>query len=261
MVILVLSESMDKSAKICSKLEEQHHVCAAVQDIPELIEVLDDNKKSRIDLLICSYYAFSTVTYNPYESMVGLLKDKKIPFIFYNDPLLPPINRSAYWENSILKYHPFSTSIELSEIYRQLFMWLNINPSMQALLFGGADKKEEDDVESEEKLISLAKEIGIQDSRLELLIFFWKNRNKSMSVSDICISLWNRNDDACVQKLYTYVSNLRQSFYNCFQYRMQIIRTGKNKYMFSAAKRKLIDKDFSVRDFLKLPVQYKVDFK
>ena len=192
--------------------------------------------------------------------MVELLKGKKIPFVFYDDPLLPEINRSAYWENSILKYHPVSSSIELSEIYRPLFMWLNINPSMQTLLFGNADGTEKPDLESEEELTDLARKIGIQDSRLELLIFFWQNRNKSMSVADICMSLWNKNDDACVQKLYTYVSNLRQSFYNCFTFRMQIIRTGKNKYMFSAEKRELMDKNFNVRDFLNLPVQYKIDF-
>ena len=35
MVVLVLSQSMERSLKICSKLEEQLHVCAPVQDIPD----------------------------------------------------------------------------------------------------------------------------------------------------------------------------------------------------------------------------------
>ena len=260
MVILVLAQSMEKSIKICSKFEEQQHICAPIQDVQNLMELLENNRESKIDLLFCDYFVFSSNTFNPYDAMRDLLQGKRIPFIFYNDPLLPTVKQSLFWENSIIKYYPFSSSLDISGIYRPFFMWMSINSSMQDLLFDESEKAGKTLMNDEDELFSVAKELRITNSRLALLLFFWKNQNSVLYSDDICRAVWNKDDDSTLQKLYTYVSNLRRAFFNCIKYNMQIIRSGKNKYIFSAEKRKLIGTGFNVRDFLNLPVKYKIDF-
>ena len=258
MVVLVLSQSMERSLKICSKLEEQLHVCAPVQDIPHLMEILENNRESTIDLLLCDYYVFSPNSFNPYDSMRDLLKDSKVPFIFFNDPMLSQNEKSSFWEKSLSIYYPYTSSLNIQGLYRPFFMWLTINPFVERLLLEGTEIDAKP--ESEMELESLAREIGIPDSRLKLLMYFWKNQNKALCIADICRTVWNKEDDSCIQQLYTYISNLRQAFCSCIKYDMQIVRTGKNKYIFGARKRKFIDDDFCVRDFLDLPVKYKVEF-
>ncbi|MBO4321179.1 MAG: hypothetical protein J5857_12000, partial [Treponema sp.] len=188
---------MEKSLRICSRLEEQQHICAPVQDIPNLLEILENNIGSGIDLLICNYFVFSSATYNPYETMKELLHNVKIPFIFFNDPLLPAANKSMYWENSIRKYYPFSSSLDLTGIYRSFFMWLTINSSMEKLLNENVDNGLKNNmIVNEDELVSCAMELEIPNSRLELLRYFWKNQGKTLYSSDICKSIWNKDDDS-----------------------------------------------------------------
>ena len=260
MVILVLAQSMENSLKMCSKFEEQMHVCAPIQDIQNLMEFLDANRESKIDLLFCDYYAFSSNTFNPYVSMRELLRDKTIPFVFYNDPLLPSVGKWNFRENSILNYYAYSSSLDITGPYRAFFMWVSIDSGMQWLLHDEPEKKEVSLMKDEDELLTLSNEIGITNSRLALLKYFWKNQNVALCSDGICKSVWNKNDDSTLQKLYTYISNLRQAFYNCIKFKMQIIRSGKNRYIFSAQRRNLAGTDFNVRDFMNLPLQYKIEF-
>ncbi len=258
MVILVLSQSMEHSIRICSKLEEELHICAPVEDVSKLSEILENKGQSGIDLLICDYFVFASSTHNPYQSMKEFLKGERLPFIFYNDPLLPETEKYSYWEEAVLNYCPYSSSLDLAGVYRPFFMWMNINSSMEKLFaeeaLGGKDLNGGPD------LFMMAREMGLPDSRLTLLKYFVENQGRSLLFADICREVWNREDESVLQMLYTYVSNLRQAFHNCMEYDMKIIRSEKNRYIFSMDKRKLLPDGFSVREFLALPVRYGIKF-
>ncbi|MBO7639689.1 MAG: helix-turn-helix domain-containing protein [Treponema sp.] len=260
MVILVLSQSMEHSLRICSRLEEELHICAPVEDVSKLSEILENKGQSSIDLLICDYFVFASSSHNPYESMREFLKREKLPFIFYNDPLLPETEKYSYWEDSILKYCPYSSTLDLAGVYRPFFMWMNINAGMEKLFREETDGKKKDLKDAGHDLFMMAREMGVSDSRLRLLQYFIGNQGRSLLFADICRDVWKREDESALQMLYTYVSNLRQAFHNCMEYDMKIIRSGKNKYIFSMDKRKLLPDGFNVREFLALPAGYKINF-
>lgn len=236
MTIYFLTKQKEVCSRIAESLTEAGHASVIFTEPDTFFASVKMKKGSKIDLLAIDYRMFDHDIFNPYHMLNT--NECTIPLIYYNDPIPEPEERAVYWK---VKNHSrlgmkFTEAksdalFPLLQLIQNITNDSNVNPYISII-----NKPKEYHEEQNDSLFDIEafkREIHLPDSRLKLLHYLYENRNRSLSIENICSFLWNSCTAQKVHTLYSYIHELRAAFRNYKKQEVRISREGNHSYMLS----------------------------
>ncbi len=245
MVVYFLTKQPELCHLIAEQLKKSFHVCNVFTDSEELYGAVKSNGSERIDLIALDYSLFEHDVFNPFEI---LIHDEKsiIPVIYYNDPFPASNEMAAYWKvKNRSCYKEKIPEEKLNQIYpllkqiQNIVNSDNINPYISVICRPKVLLKEEKIItEGQFSPEQYRIQKNIPQSRFDLFMLFYKNKDIPLTAAWICEQLWGSFSVKKQNALYTYIHDLRVVFSTDESRLFSIDREDNCSYVFRSIRKK-----------------------
>lgn len=220
---------------IMSRLELKGWTCFIQNDWIGLYRSLQETE-CKIDMIICDFTLIGSCYFNLFESILEL--GKKIPVIYYNDPVPSDDERIAHWisQNELCyssKFPAYCVNVitELNKIICDKTVKRHIS-LLQPAVPVGFDLKKNGNSEKEIDLLSFRFRNNLTPVLFKLFEYMYKNRFRDLSLKELNRVLRKKNHFFLKPKnfAYAYISRLREKIKNDLIVKTKIIRSSPGYY-------------------------------
>lgn len=222
MDIVVLTRDQDEY-ELDMYLRERGYLSMVCDEIDSLLSLVDSGP---VDFILCDFRFFGLKSRNPYETLKNCLGQRRVPFVFYNDPF-PEFTKEdilRQFRGTVREFH----SPRISQQENQFLECLAIGVYRYVYT---ERYREPEDTETL-WLEKLKKILRIPKSKFALLKLFFERRGEVWDARDLCSSLWNRDDFHAMANIYAYIAFLRKRFLDFPKLELKIENVKKGKYVF-----------------------------
>ncbi|WP_149553780.1 helix-turn-helix domain-containing protein [Treponema pectinovorum] len=235
MELCFLTKEKNVCRLIMDRLESKDCHCYMQDDWIYLYKSLQSYKCS-IDMIICDFQVMGCAYFNLFEVIAEM--GKKIPVIYYNDPLPSDEERIEHW----ISQNELCYSSKFESVYLDILNSLNkivSDPSikrhialMQPAVPVGFKTLKQGTHCREIDLNQFRIRNSLSPSLFRLFVFMYKNRSKELSIKRIERAVFGGKFDFFDRKssVYSYISRLRKSIENDSFVKIDIIRCDKGSY-------------------------------
>lgn len=220
---------------IMDRMETKDRRCYLQNDWICLYKTLQSYKCS-IDMIICDFQIMGSAYFNLFEVIAEM--GKKIPIVYYNDPLPKDEERVEHWiaQNEVcysskLPSNCIDVLSELNKAVTDPTIRRHISLMQPAVPVGFKQSKQG----------TVCREIDLQQFRIRnslsptlfrLFVFMYKNRSKALSLKKIKKAIFGGKFDFYSRKstVYSYISRLKKVIVSDTCIKIDIIRCGKGFY-------------------------------
>ena len=241
MIVFFLSEDEKSVIPLVERMRSYGHVALSYNDIEDLCVAVSENAVEGISLLVSDYRIFGTKSRCPYDTMAGIMRELKCPFIFFNDPFPELPELYDHWMRIL---HEYSLGL-----YREAPMIQtvhNLRECVAAERHSCERKSHAEKMTSNELIKKMDSLCRIPPSKKSLLSLLVENRGDCIDGEDICLKLWGSSEKLMTDRLHSYISWLRKNVLSVMREPYaQILSDGNGSYLFRTCEfpRKILPED------------------